>query len=266
MKKQVFLGGACGHTTWRRELAIPALEAAGVSYYDPQLAFGAWTPAREAEEMRAKDAADVLLFVITGETRGVASVAEAAYLLAARRPLALVVTDVQAGTSFEGRPLSSVECDDLNRGRIFVRSMAQIHGVPVFPEVPAAVQYAIKLVQAGKGGLSLAEVQAVLASVAFRDFAFIVTPVPEGYQLQLQAQEPDAHTGAQVLLHGRQWPISRFASKSEIVQTAFKAVVTWQEHEAREHFRFQGAQVFGPHFDIERLAELWRVTRDEVAS
>ena len=64
MKKQVFLGGACGHATWRQEIAIPMLRAAGVSYYDPQLGFGGWTAAREGEEMRAKDEAAVQLFVL----------------------------------------------------------------------------------------------------------------------------------------------------------------------------------------------------------
>ncbi|HMX29103.1 MAG TPA: nucleoside 2-deoxyribosyltransferase domain-containing protein, partial [Blastocatellia bacterium] len=196
MKKRIFLGGACGRTTWRREIAIPALEAAGITYYDPQLDFGAWTPAREAEEMRAKDEADVLLFVITGETRGVAGLAEAAYLLAARRPLALVVTDVLESHGFDGQPTGAWERDDLNRGRIFVRTMAACHGVPVFAEIADAVQHAITLAQSieadkqNKPGLSLAEVQAVLAEVQFRDHQFLVTPVADGFQLQLQGYEP----------------------------------------------------------------------------
>ncbi|NOT62936.1 MAG: hypothetical protein HOP19_22225 [Acidobacteria bacterium] len=261
MKKQVFLGGACGHTTWRRALAIPALAAAGVSYVDPQLDFGAWTTAREADEMRAKDEADVLLFVINGETRGVASVAEAAYLLAARRPLALVVTDV--GDYLNGQPITASERDDLNRGRIFVRTMAACHDVPVFTEVRDAVQHAITLVQSITPSLSLFDVKAILAEVQFHAYRFIVTPAIDGFLLQLEADEPDVHTGVRAALQGRQWHVSRHASKSEIVQTAFKAVATWQEHEAREHFRYQGAQVFGPHFNVERLAALWRATHEE---
>jgi hypothetical protein len=43
---------------------------------------------------------------------------------------------------------------------------------------------------------------------------------------------------------------------SEIVQTAFKAVMTSQEHIAREFFTYRGKQVFGPHFDVEKLADL----------
>ena len=47
MTKQVFLGGACGATTWRRDVAIPVLDAAGVSYHNPQLGAGEWTAAHE---------------------------------------------------------------------------------------------------------------------------------------------------------------------------------------------------------------------------
>src|SRR4051794_3147379 len=90
---QVFLGGTCGRSTWRQRIAIPALEAAGVTWFDPQLGHGEWTPAREETEMRAKDAADVLLFVVNAETRGVASIGEVAWLLGCQRPLALAVTD-----------------------------------------------------------------------------------------------------------------------------------------------------------------------------
>ena len=64
MRAQVFLGGADGLTTWRRDIAIPALEAAGITYYNPQLALGEWSEACEAAEMQAKDEADILLFVI----------------------------------------------------------------------------------------------------------------------------------------------------------------------------------------------------------
>ena len=33
----VFLGGACNPTTWRQDIAMPMLDAAGISYYNPQV-------------------------------------------------------------------------------------------------------------------------------------------------------------------------------------------------------------------------------------
>lgn len=261
MKKQIFLGGACGTTTWRRDIAIPALEAANITYHNPQLGIGEWTTDNEAEEMRAKDEADVLLFVIDDHTRGVASVAEVAYLLAARRPLALAVTDIHKGSRVGDQIIDSTESDDLNRGRIFIRTMAAEQGVPIFQEVESAVRYAIELIGTSKSDLSLADVKSVLADIVFKNHQFNVETVSDGFQLQLSCDEVDLSNGEPSLQFGRKWHVGKRAGKSEIVQTAFKAVVTWMEHDAREHFRYKGAQVFGPHFEIDDLERLCNKNR-----
>ena len=38
----VFLGGSCDPTTWRKDLAIPHLKAAGITFYNPQVEH--WVP------------------------------------------------------------------------------------------------------------------------------------------------------------------------------------------------------------------------------
>jgi hypothetical protein len=53
--------------------------------------------------------------------------------------------------------------------------------------------------------------------------------------------------------HTRKWLLSQHMTRSELVQTAFKCVLTSIEHEAREQFTYKGARVFGPHFDVETL-------------
>jgi len=252
MSRQVFLGGACGATDWRRRIAIPLLDRAGITYYDPQLGIGEWTQAREAEEMAAKDAAEVLLYVISSETRSVASVAEASYALGAGRAVSLAVADIE---HLEGKPLTQRERDDLNRGRIFVRTMARLAGVPVFPDAESAVQHAIHLIQSKQPNLTLGSVRAVLADVAFKHTQFLVESCDDGFFIQLQAEEPCAATGEPQLYRGRQWHISDRATPSDIVRTAFKAVVTWEEHEAREKFRYRGVPIFGPHCDVDDLVE-----------
>ena len=45
-------------------------------------------------------------------------------------------------------------------------------------------------------------------------------------------------------------------TKSEIVQTAFLAVLTAAEHEIRETFKYHDAAIFGPHFNVDRLVTL----------
>lgn len=55
---------------------------------------------------------------------------------------------------------------------------------------------------------------------------------------------------------GRKWQLSRFMTKSEVIQTAFKAAITAEEHECRENFLYRGASIFDPHYDVDRLHAL----------
>ncbi|HEU0123451.1 MAG TPA: nucleoside 2-deoxyribosyltransferase domain-containing protein [Bryobacteraceae bacterium] len=250
MIRQVFLGGASGETKWRREIAIPALDAAGVSWYDPQLAAGAWTPDREAGEMLAKDAAEVLLFVINAETRGVATVAEVAYYLGIGRQLALSIEDIPEDGILYGSPVAPHERDDLNRGRIFLRTMAAAHNVPVFAEVSEAVRHAIALASRAALPLTTAEIRQILAEVQFGLCRYQVEPMEGGHLLQITATEPDAASGHPMDCSGRKWFIEPDATRGAIVRTALKAALTWQEHETRERFTYRGKRIFGPHFEV----------------
>lgn len=55
---------------------------------------------------------------------------------------------------------------------------------------------------------------------------------------------------------GRKWQLSEHMTDQEIVQTAFKAVLTALEHEARELFKYKDVSVLDPHYDLEKLVEL----------
>jgi hypothetical protein len=262
VKAQVFLGGASGSTTWRKDIAIPILEAAGVSYFDPQLGPGEWTTAHEEIEMRAKAEADVLLFVISGETRGVATVAEVAHYLGLGRRLALTINDISETQLIEGKPLGKSERSDLNRGRIFVRTMAKEQDVPVFEDVEGAARHAVELARARETPFSLERVRGILQEVKFKQAQFTVEAAAGGFLLQICCAEQDVECNVERSFEGRKWFIPADATLSEIVQTAFKAVVTWQEHEARDGFLYQGLRVFGPHYDVDTLASVLRGTRN----
>lgn len=259
VRPQVFLGGSCGSSTWRQKIAIPILEAAGVTYFNPQLGVGEWTEACQEAEMKAKAEADVLFFVINHETRGVASIAEAAFYLGTHRALSLVVTDV-------GPEFAAEERKDLNRGRIFIRTMAEDKRVPVFTDEASAAHHAVELARAAVERLTVPRISEILAAVEFKTGGFSVEEIDDGFLIQLSSEEADVEGGERQLYAGRKWHISPSATESEIVQTAFKAVATWQEHEARDQFRYKGARPFSPHFDVEGLVELYRRQRGRGAT
>ena len=72
----------------------------------------------------------------------------------------------------------------------------------------------------------------------------------------------DNDTGEHSPWRGRAWPVDLYASNGEVVQTAFLAVMTCLEHEARELFTFQGERVMNPHRDFELVREaVWASSR-----
>jgi hypothetical protein len=135
---KVFLGGSCNPTTWRRDIAIPALEAAGITYYNPQV--DDWSPELVEVEACAKRDATLLLFVVDAQTRAVASMNEVVEEVCRGREVALVVQDMEEGNDLTVGPGL---LKDLNRGRVYLRDIAKRYGVICFSDVETAVEYVV---------------------------------------------------------------------------------------------------------------------------
>lgn len=95
------------------------------------------------------------------------------------------------------------------------------------------------------------EMQRVLADVRYKDWYFAVKGEDPRAYLQLLWSGDNGFNCS-----SRKWPLSSHMCKSEIVQTAFLAVMTAEEHETRESFTYKQAAIFGPHFHVDKLAEL----------
>jgi len=137
----VFLGGSCNPTTWRKEITIPMLEQAGVPFYNPQV--DEWSEELVAIEARAKERAAILLFVISAETRAMASVAEAAEYVVRGRSIVLVIQDVPVGATFGGERVSAAELKDLNRSRSYLRDISVRHAVACAHTVVEATELVV---------------------------------------------------------------------------------------------------------------------------
>lgn len=138
---EVFLGGSCNPTTWRADVAMPALDEAGVTYYNPQV--DDWHDGLVALEAAAKEESEILLFVIDGQTRALVSVLEATEYICTGRDVVLVIIDVEDGTDINGQVITGRELKDVNRVRAYLRDTAERHGTPVLDSIEDAVAYII---------------------------------------------------------------------------------------------------------------------------
>ncbi len=107
-----------------------------------------------------------------------------------------------------------------------------------------------------------------LHDIAYKNWVFkIGREAPGGHEgrggLYLQVYNPDGTDNmseGHLAWKGRKWRLSRWVSKSEFVQTCLKAVLTTEEHEAREHFRYKSRAIYGPHIGCEELHAICRRT------
>lgn len=103
------------------------------------------------------------------------------------------------------------------------------------------------------------EAREILTHVQYKDWEFFVDD--DEFYLQVRWIGDDAVTGEFGLLTGRKWRLSEHMVKNEVVQTALKAVLTAEEHEARERFTYKGVSIFGPHHDVDALIGVVREVR-----
>lgn len=100
---------------------------------------------------------------------------------------------------------------------------------------------------------------ALLANLEYKDWSFYVGSRLDGMlylQVSFIAPDNDAPGHPPCRQQGRKWLLSPHMTDSEFIQTAFKAVLTAEEHEARELFMYKGVAPFAPHFDVEELVKL----------
>lgn len=105
---------------------------------------------------------------------------------------------------------------------------------------------------------------AILGQVTYRNWTYRVGQDGDRLFLQVCFVGACADSGEPANQQGRKWLLSPHMTKSELVATAFKAVLTAEEHEAREAFKYRGQAVFGPHFDVDHLADLSRAGSRDV--
>ncbi len=104
--------------------------------------------------------------------------------------------------------------------------------------------------------LTQLQLEGILENVSFPGYEWFAIYIDGRLFMYAQFDAKDCKTGMIERQTTRRWYISNEATRSEVVHTALKCVLTSIEHEAREVFRYRGQPIFGPHFDVENLVSL----------
>lgn len=88
----------------------------------------------------------------------------------------------------------------------------------------------------------------------------------DGFLIQVRGHLPNNNKGNVIgqleLQSGGKYYISSYAIDDEVVSTVWKAFQDFVIHEARECFLFKGERIFSPHFPIQKLHALCRITNE----
>jgi hypothetical protein len=74
--------------------------------------------------------------------------------------------------------------------------------------------------------------------------------------LQIQFDAPDNFSGKLEKQYCRKWQLSEWMTKTELVRTAFLAVLQAERHESEEAFKYKGQAIFNSHLSADALAEI----------
>uniref|UniRef100_A0A8R1HGR5 Uncharacterized protein n=1 Tax=Caenorhabditis japonica TaxID=281687 RepID=A0A8R1HGR5_CAEJA len=132
----VFLGGSCGTTVWRRQSVIPFLKKRGITYYDPQRSF--WSENMIYEESIAKESSSLFLFVIDPATVNATSFLEIAYFAARKSPKLVVVFLGKTEWAEKAHP---DDLPDRNRTCQLLDRILESHQVPMLHTIPDALEF-----------------------------------------------------------------------------------------------------------------------------
>lgn len=134
-KPFVFLGGACGTTSWRTDQAIPELEKRGINYFNPQVPNNQWSPELMQAEFDAREKATCLLFVFDPATRGIVTFVELAYHMAKNNKCILIVN-----LPGEFKTNNPDELKDIMRGKSYIIDLAKRNNIKIYTSLSEAIE------------------------------------------------------------------------------------------------------------------------------
>jgi hypothetical protein len=118
--------------------------------------------------------------------------------------------------------------------------------------------------------LILEDFRSIVSHLDYKDWDFYIGGTDAHPYLQIQFLSSDNdlnfpgtrtfpadldNSGKLTLQKGRKWQLSQHMCLSEVVRTAWKAVLNAEEHETAEQFKYKNQAIYNPHFDAEALVK-----------
>lgn len=105
--------------------------------------------------------------------------------------------------------------------------------------------------------MTIQQLRQILDQIQIFDRTFEAIHLKDEFLLfRVTYNEPDIDTGVIERQCSRWWPIADDATETDIVETAFLAVMRSYDHVVKEHFLYRGRRVYSPHFSIEARIEM----------
>jgi hypothetical protein len=101
-------------------------------------------------EAALKDSCQLLVYVITEDTRAMTSMIEAGYFIGQGCNIILCIQNMKQGICIDGEQLSPDSVNDYNRARTYLADLANRDGVPVFDKVEEAILGAVQRLKEGR--------------------------------------------------------------------------------------------------------------------
>lgn len=159
------------------------------------------------------------------------------------------------GDQGDNRPYDLIDgptLDDLAavEGEVEIRSVGDV-AAHVAKEVEALHD------RQARGRIFIREVDKVVSEITYKPGYSIDAIVDElgDVWFEVVCWRADAITGVWGYGYGGRRRLDPKSTRSDIVRNVFAAYKAYEEHECREFFRFRGEQVFGPHMDLDDLAQ-----------
>ncbi len=103
--------------------------------------------------------------------------------------------------------------------------------------------------------LNLNEIVEIVSQITYKDWIFYVNEKNGVPYLQIQFYDICSISKKKEIQKCRKWQLSYHMVRSEVVRTAYKALLAAVEHEAAENFKYKGARIFNPHFDLDNMVD-----------